>query len=168
MHVLVMYHSRTGNTKALAEHIAEGVRSVEEVDCIVKSVADVEMEDLFAADGIIAGSPSYYGVMASELKVVFDRIFNDRPKMTDKVGAAFSTAGHPTGGIETTMISILESMLVAGMIVVSDPPQAGGHFGVGCAGKPDERVERWARMHGERVANLVKQLGVDQKEGARA
>jgi len=159
MHVLVMYHSRTGNTEALAEQIAEGVRSVEGVDCIVKSVAEVELEDLFAADGIIAGSPSYYGVMASELKVIFDRIFNNRPKMTDKIGAAFATAGHPTGGCETTMISILQSMLVAGMIVLSDPPQAGGHFGVGCAGKPDERVEGWGRMHGERVANLVKKLG---------
>ena len=159
MHVLVMYHSRTGNTKALAEQIAEGVRSVEGVDCVVKSVAEVGMEDLFAADGIIAGSPSYYGVMASELKVVFDRIFNNRPRMTDKVGAAFSTAGHPTGGIETTMISILQSMLVAGMIVLSDPPKAGGHFGVGCAGKPDERVEGWGRFHGERVARLVKRLG---------
>ena len=159
MHVLVMYHSRTGNTKTLAEQIAEGVRSVEGVDCIVKPVAEVEMDDLFAADGIIAGSPSYYGVMAAELKVIFDRIFNDRPKMTDKVGAAFATAGHPTGGCETTMVSILQSMLVAGMIVVSDPPSAGGHFGVGCAGKPDERVERWGKMHGERVANLVKRLG---------
>ncbi len=159
MHVLVMYHSRTGNTKALAEQIAEGVRDVEGVDCVLKPVGDVDLKDLFAADGIIAGSPSYYGVMAAELKAVFDRIFNDRPKMTDKVGAAFATAGHPTGGCETTMVSILESMLVAGMLVVSDPPQAGGHFGVGCAGKPDERVERWGRMHGERVANLVKRLG---------
>ena len=159
MHVLVMYHSRTGNTKALAEHIVEGVRSVNSVDCILKPVSEIELEDLFAAGGIIAGSPSYYGVMAAELKEIFDRIFTDRPKMTDKVGAAFSTAGHPTGGIETTMISILESMLVAGMIVISDPPQAGGHFGVGCAGKPDERVEEWARMHGERVASLVKRLG---------
>ena len=159
MHVLVMYHSRTGNTEALAGQIAEGVRDVEGVDCVIKPVADVEMEDLFAADGIIAGSPSYYGVMAAEMKAIFDRIFNDRPKMTDKVGAAFATSGHPTGGCETTMVSILESMLVAGMIVVSDPPKAGGHFGVGCAGKPDERVERWGRMHGERVANLVKRLG---------
>ena len=159
MHVLVMYHSRTGNTKALAGQIAEGVRDVEGVDCVIKPVADVEMEDLFAADGIIAGSPSYYGVMAAEMKAIFDRIFNDRPKMTDKVGAAFATSGHPTGGCETTMVSILESMLVAGMIVVSDPPKAGGHFGVGCAGKPDERVERWGRMHSERVANLVKRLG---------
>jgi len=159
MHVLVMYHSRTGNTKALAEHVAEGVNSVDGIDCVLKPVSEVELEDLLAADGIIAGSPSYYGIMASELKVIFDQSCNSRPKMANKVGAAFSTAGHPTGGIETTMISILESMLVAGMIVLSDPPEAGGHFGVGCTGKPDERVARWGKMHGERVANLVSKLG---------
>jgi NAD(P)H dehydrogenase (quinone) len=160
MHVLVMYHSRTGNTEKLARHIAEGVRSVVDVDCVLKPVSEVELDDLFAADGIIAGSPSYYGTMASELKEVFDRIFTSRPRMTDKVGAAFATAGHPTGGCETTMIAILEAMLVCGMLVCSDPPQAGGHFGVGSVGAPEAREAKWGAMLGERVAALVKRLRV--------
>ena len=158
MHVLVTYHSRTGNTKKLAEEIAEGVRQVSGVDALVKPVAETQLDDLFEADAVIAGSPSYYGTMASELKELFDRIFNDRPKMTDKVGAAFATAGHPTGGCETTMVSILEAMLVCGMVVCSDPPQAGGHYGVGSVGAPSEREARWAHMLGERVAKLVAKL----------
>jgi NAD(P)H dehydrogenase (quinone) len=158
MHVLVMYHSRTGNTEHLAQHIAEGVRSVDGVDCVLKPVSEIELEDLFVADGIIAGSPSYYGTMASEMKEIFDRIFNDRPRMVDKIGAAFATAGHPTGGRETTMIAILEAMLVCGMLVCSDPPQAGGHFGVGSVGAPGEREAKWAAMLGERVAGFVARL----------
>ncbi len=155
MHVLVMYHSRTGSTEKLAQHVAKGVRSVDGVDCVLKPVSEIDLEDLFAADGIVAGSPSYYGTMASEMKEVFDRIFNDRPRMVDKVGAAFATAGHPTGGRETTMIAILEAMLVCGMLVCSDPPQAGGHFGVGSVGAPDEREAKSAAMLGARVAGFV-------------
>ncbi|MBU1049083.1 NAD(P)H-dependent oxidoreductase [Candidatus Bipolaricaulota bacterium] len=155
MHVLIVHHSRTGNTEKLAQAIAAGVKRVAGVDCVLKPVAEIELEDLFAADGIIAGSPSYYGTMASELKEMFDRIFNDRPKMLDKIGAAFATAGHPTGGCETTMVAILEAMLVCGMLVCSDPPQAGGHYGVGSVGVPGDREIKWANLLGERVASLV-------------
>ena len=158
MQVLVMYHSRSGNTEKLAQSIVQGVRQTDGVDGILKPIAEIELEDLFAADGIIAGSPAYYGTMASELKEVFDRIFNNRARMLDKIGAAFATAGHPTGGCETTMVAILEAMLVCGMLVCSDPPQAGGHYGVGSVGVPDERETKWAVMLGERVASLVRRL----------
>jgi NAD(P)H dehydrogenase (quinone) len=164
MRVLVTYHSRTGNTESLAQHVANGVRSVDGVECVLKPVSEVDLEDLFSADGIIAGSPSYYGTMASEMKELFDRIFNDRPRITDKIGAAFATSGHPTGGRETTMVSILEAMLVCGMLVCSDPPQAGGHYGVGSVGAPDERDAKWAAMLGERVARFVVRLRASQTD----
>ena len=151
MHVLVTYHSRTGNTEKLAQHVAEGVRSVDGVDCLLKSAPEVELDDLFAADGIIAGSPSYYRTMAAELKEIFDRIHTDRPRMLGKVKAAFATAEHPTGGCETTMIAILEAMLVCGMLVCSDPPDAGGHLGVGSVGAPSEQESKRGTMLGERV-----------------
>ncbi len=159
MHVLVMYHSRTGNTESLARQVAEGVQTVAGVECVLKPVSEIELGDLFEASGIIAGSPSYYGTMASEMKEIFDRIHNDRPRMVDKVGAAFATSGHPTGGRETTMLSILEAMLVCGMLVCSDPSEAGGHFGVGSVGMPGEREAKWAAMLGARVAGFVARLG---------
>jgi len=159
MHVLVTYHSRTGNTEKLAESIATGVRNVDGVDCLVKAVADISIEDVLAADGVVAGSPAYYGTMASEMKCLFDRVITGhRAEMAGKIGAAFSTAGHPTGGCETTMMAVLQSMLVAGFVVAGDPVEAGGHYGVGCVGAPDERVLAWAGLHGERIAKLVRRL----------
>src|SRR4030043_471467 len=102
MQVLVMYHSKTGHTKKLAEEIAKGVGEVGGVACIVKSTADVTKDDFVASDGIIAGSPVYFGTMAAELKAVFDQFVGVRRKMENKIGAAFATSGDLSGGRETT------------------------------------------------------------------
>jgi NAD(P)H dehydrogenase (quinone) len=58
MQVLVMYYTRSGNTKKLAEHMAKGVQEVDGVDCLVKPVSEVTKEDFIKSDGIIAGSIS--------------------------------------------------------------------------------------------------------------
>lgn len=158
MQVLVMYYSRTGTTEKLALQIAEGVREVEGVRCLVKKVDQIEAEDFLASDAIIAGSPVYYGQMASEMKKVFDSFNDIRPQMGNKLGAAFATSADPTGGKETTMLSILQAMLIFGMIIVGDPLEATGHYGVACSGAPDTVIAKNARLHGKRVANLVKKL----------
>jgi NAD(P)H dehydrogenase (quinone) len=158
MQVLVMYYSKGGHTKKLAEEIAKGVKDVEDVACVVKSVADVTKDDFVAADGIIAGSPVYFGTMAAELKAVFDKFIGVRKKMEDKVGAAFATSGDPSGGKETTIMSILQALLIYGMIIVGDPLDATGHYGVSCTGSPDRDASVNAALLGKRVASLVKQL----------
>ncbi len=158
MQVLVMYCSRTGNTKKLAEAIAEGVREVEDVKCVLKPVSEITKDDFASSDGIIAGSPVYFGVMAAELKEVFDRYVGVRRKMEDKIGAAFATSADPSGGKETTMISIIQAMLIYGMIVVGDPLDASGHYGVACTGAPDQKTAANAAKLGKRVALLVKKL----------
>ena len=153
-----MYYSRTGNTRKLAEAVAKGVREVEGVTCVLRPASEVTKDDFLASDGIIAGSPVYYGTMAAELKAVFDKFVGLRNQMENKVGAAFATSGHHSGGKETTLISIIQAMLINGMIVVGDPLDAGGHYGVACAGAPDERTRRDAAKLGRRVAKLVKKL----------
>lgn len=158
MQVLVMYYSRNGNTKKLAEEIAKGVRETEEVECVLKPASEVERDDFLSSDGIIAGSPVYFGTMAAELKEVLDRFVGIRTQMENKVGAAFATSAHQSGGKETTIISIIQAFLIYGMIVVGDPLDAGGHYGVACAGPPDERTARDAVKLGKRVASLVKRL----------
>ena len=45
MQVLVMYYSRTGNTKKLAEHVATGVREIDAVDCLLKPVSELTKDD---------------------------------------------------------------------------------------------------------------------------
>jgi len=158
MQALVMYYSQTGNTKALAEEIAKGVARVEGVRCVLKPVGEVTEADFLESDAIIAGSPVYFGVMAAPMKEVFDRHVTIRDRMGDTVGAAFATSADPTGGKETTMLSILQTMLIYGMIIVGDPLDATGHYGVACAGAPDDATAANAAKLGRRVAQLVKKL----------
>jgi NAD(P)H dehydrogenase (quinone) len=158
MQVLVIYYSRSGNTKKLAEEIANGVKEVPRVNCLLKSAADVTKDDLLSSGGIIAGSPVYFGGMAAELKEVFDKFVGVRKQMGDKIGAAFATSGDQSGGKETTMMSIIQALLIYGMIIVGDPLDATGHYGISCTGKPDEKTIVNARKLGKRVALLVTKL----------
>jgi NAD(P)H dehydrogenase (quinone) len=159
MQVLVLYYSKGGNTRKLAEAIAEGVESVDGVQSLLKKTTEVTKDDFTNAAGIIAGSPVYFGVMAADLKRVFDEFVGVRKKMENKVGAAFATSGDPTGGKETTMLSILQCFLIYGMIVVGDPMDATGHYGTACVGPPDVNAAENGRKLGKRVAQLCKQLG---------
>ncbi len=158
MYVLVMYYSKTGNTRKLAEHIADGIRSVSGVDVLVKSTQEVTREDFANAAGVIAGSPVYFGLLAADLKRVFDEFIGVRKTMENKVGAAFATSGFWAGGNETTMMSIIQCMLIYGMLIVGDPMSATGHYGSASVAAPDEKDIDTARRLGARVAELCKKL----------
>ncbi len=158
MQVLILYYSKGGNTKKLAEEVAKGVQSTG-VTAVLKNTSEVTKEDFQKSAGIIAGSPVYFGVMAAELKRIFDEFVGLRKQMENKVGAAFTTGGHHTGGKETTIMSIITCMLIYGMIIVGDPMSASGHYGVACIGSPDETAASDAFKLGVRVAELCKKLG---------
>ncbi|MBF0225777.1 MAG: NAD(P)H-dependent oxidoreductase [Desulfobacterales bacterium] len=158
MQILVFYYSKGGNTRKLAEAIAKGVKEVEGVDCVIKKASEVTNADFENSNGIIAGSPVYFGGMAAELKKVFDDCIGTRKKMEGKVGATFATSGDATGGKETTMMSIIQALLIYGMIIVGDPLSATGHYGVACVGAPDAKTEENAAKLGKRVAETAKKL----------
>ena len=63
--VLIVYYSRGGNTQKMAEYVSEGVEAVG-VECMVKKAEDATAEDLKEREGIILGSPTYYGHPAAE------------------------------------------------------------------------------------------------------
>lgn len=156
--VLVLYYSRSGNTMELAKAIAEGVKQIDGVQCVVRSTKEVSKDDFLHSHGIIAGSPVYFGTMAAELKHLFDDYVIVRRKMENKVGAAFATSSDPSGGKETTLLSIIQAMLIYGMIIVGDPMDATGHYGVSCSGSPDENTKKNASLLGKRVAELAKKI----------
>lgn len=158
MQILVLYFSKGGNTKQLAESIAEGANQVEGAEVLVRSTQDVTQSEFEASDGVIVGSPVYFGVMAAEVKKVLDDFIGSRKKMEGKVGATFATSGDPTGGKETTMMSIIQALMIYGMIIVGDPLSATGHFGTACAGAPDEKTAENGRKLGQRVAETAKKL----------
>lgn len=157
MQVLVLYYSKGGNTERLAQDVARGVESTG-VKALLKNTKEVTKEDFLESAGIIAGSPVYFGVMAADLKRVFDEFVGVRRRMEDKVGAAFATGGHHSGGKETTILSILQCMLIYSMIIVGDPLSASGHYGVGCVGTPDDTASDEAFKLGARVASLCNRL----------
>lgn len=156
--VLVMYYSKTGNTKKLAVEVARGVQEVEDVECVLKPASEVTKNDFVTSDGIIVGSPVYFGTMAAEVKEVLDKFVVVRRQMGDKIGAAFTTSGDQSGGKETTLLSIIQALLIYGMIIVGDPLDATGHYGVACMGAPDRQTALNAAKMGKRVALLVKKL----------
>lgn len=158
MQVLVLYYSRTGNTKRLAEAVAEGAREVEGCAAILRTPDTVKIEEFRDSHAVVVGSPVYFGGMAAELKKVLDDFVVVRRHMEGKVGAAFATSAHPTGGKETTLLAIHQAMLIYGMIVMGDPLDAGGHYGVACAGAPDATALGHARKLGARVARTAHKL----------
>jgi NAD(P)H dehydrogenase (quinone) len=158
MQILVVYFSRSGNTRKLAEAIIAGIESVDGVHGLLKDTDGATKEDFLNSEGIIAGSPVYFGGMASQLKEVFDKFVGVRQKMGDKIGACFSTSGDPSGGKETTMLSIIQALMIYGMIIVGDPLDATGHYGVSCVGAPDDKTLDNARKLGKRVATLAKKV----------
>lgn len=154
--ILVAYFSVTGNTKAMAEAVAKGVCSVEGVELRYKPVAEVTNADLIAADGIIVGSPTYFGQMAAEVKKLFDLSNDIYGQLEGKVGGAFTTAGGAGCGHETAIMSIITAMLIAGMVVQGTTE--GPSYGPFAIEKPNEEELADAEKLGVRVARLAKKL----------
>jgi NAD(P)H dehydrogenase (quinone) len=153
--VLVMYYSRTGNTEKLAKEVAEGVRSTGlEVD--VKKVQEIDPEHALTYDGIVMGSPVYYGSMSADCKKFIDESVKFHGKFKGKVGGAFASSANIGGGNETTIMDILKAWLIHGMIVVGD--HQGDHYGSVAIGAPDQRAVKNAHNQGKIIGNLVKTL----------
>ena len=154
---IVVYYSRSGNTKKMAEIIAKAMNESDlPTEC--KSVDKVKPEDLLGFDAIVVGSPTYYGHMASPLKQLFDELVSSHGQLDGKVGAAFTSAANIGGGNETTIMGIIEAMLISGIVVQGDPQ--GDHYGPVSIGKPDQRVERQCVRRGQRIAELTRKLTV--------
>jgi NAD(P)H dehydrogenase (quinone) len=94
--------------------------------------------------------------MAAEIKRFIDESVKHHGALVGKVCAAFSSAGGPGGGAETTVLDILKALLIHGMIVQGD--SRGDHYGPTAVGRPDERAAKECRRCGQRVAQLVKRL----------
>ena len=152
---LVIYYSRGGNTKKMAGLIGEAIEK-EGVKTQVKDVKDVRADELLDYEAIVIGSPTYYGSMAAEIKKLLDDSVKFHAKLDGKVGAAFSSSANIGGGNETTVLDILNAMLIHGMIIQGDPK--GDHYGSVAIGSPDDRSTKEALRQGSRIAKLTKKI----------
>jgi len=155
--VLIAYFSHGGNTRKMAEALAA---AVEQAGCeaSLKKIADTTLDDLRDADGLLVGSPCYFGCMAGQVKSFIDEsiaLFG-KGELVGKPGGAFASTGGIGGGGELTILSMLQGLLIHGMVVQGS--KSGGHFGPLAIGEPDERVLDECAGYGERFAALVKRL----------
>lgn len=153
--ILIIYYSRTGNTKRMAQEVAKGAKR-EKMPVELKGVEDVKVDDLLNYDGIIIGSPTYYGTMASPIKKLLDDSVKFHGELEGKVGAAFASSANVGGGNETTILNIINAMLIHGMIIQGD--HQGDHYGSVAIGAPDGRALKQCLRLGERTARLVLRL----------
>lgn len=152
---IVVYYSRSGNTEKMAKTVAEAMNAEGlKTDC--KAVDEVKAQDLLEFDAIVIGSPTYYGQMAGPLKQLIDETVSFHGKLDGKVGGAFSSSANIGGGNETTVMGMIEALLIAGLIVQGDPQ--GDHYGPISIGRPDDRVKKQCQRRGRRIAQLTKKL----------
>ena len=153
--VLILYYSRTGNTKQMAELVAEGAKDAGG-DVTLKDVGQAKADELLDYDAIVIGSPTYYGSMAAEIKKLLDESVKFHGQLEGRVGAAFSSSANIGGGNETTILDILNALLIHGMVLRGN--SAGDHYGPVSIGAPDERVRKQCQARGKRVVALTDKL----------
>lgn len=160
--ILVLYDSHSGNTKAMAEAVAQGAESRQKVEVTIKHIDQAQASDLFEHDGIAVGSPTWCGGLSWKLKKFFDESTCVWGKVEDKVGCAFSSSGGMGGGSEMTCLSILTVLLNYGMLVfgVTDysAPGVTAHYGAVAVQAPSEEELAACRILGAKLVTHVKRV----------
>ena len=116
MKTLIVYDSKTGNTEKMAYAIAEGIK-MGNVNVEVKKVEETNVENLLYVQGLVLGSPVYYGLPSAKLKTFIDSSVKFHGELDGLIGGAFASSGGNHSGAETTIIAIIEALLIHGMIV---------------------------------------------------
>ncbi len=107
--ILIAYHSQSGNTQKMAETVADGAGEIEGVRVVLKKAWDTTESDLIDCDGLIIGSPEYFGTMAGAVKDLFDRTYEKlrgHKRIFRKPYAVFVSAGNDGQGALTQIEKI--------------------------------------------------------------
>jgi NAD(P)H dehydrogenase (quinone) len=161
MKALVLYYSRTGVTEKMARTIAQSLQE-EGIPVDLFNVTQFPLESLPSYDLIVVGSPTYYGTMAAEVKKFLDESVRFHGDLEGRIGGAFASSANPAGGNETTVLSILEALLIHGMVVKG--MSEGSHYGPVAIEEFDRRAEEECRTYARDLARLTKALR-PRKEG---
>ena len=100
-HLLIVYHTQTGNTRAMAEAAREGATDslIEDVDTRLVMALDAGPDDLFWANGLLLGTPENFGYMSGAMKNFLDRTFYAvEGKIQPLPYAVFISAGNDGRG----------------------------------------------------------------------
>jgi multimeric flavodoxin WrbA len=146
--VAIVYHSRSGHTAAIAEHVRRGAASIEGVEALLMNLAEgfASFDLLHASRAIIFGCPTHFGGVSAEMKAFLDATDSFWRQMLwrDKLAAGFTCAGEPSGDKLTVLQQLVifagqHGMIWIGMDPMKDrasafrrPPQynrQGGYIG---------------------------------------
>jgi NAD(P)H dehydrogenase (quinone) len=153
--VLIVYSHKFGHTELMAYAIAQGVKDAN-AQAIVKHVKNTHPGDLAEADAIIFGSPTYYGLPSADMKKLLDESVSLHGQLNGKVGGAFTSSANIGGGNETTILALIQAMMVHGMIIQGS--STGNHYGPVSINKPDAIVRRQCHEYGQLVAKLADKI----------
>lgn len=140
-YVLVLYYSRHGATRAMAEQIARGIeqsgmearlRTVPAVSSTCEATTDsipaqgdlyCTEQDLAQCAGLALGSPTRFGNMAAPMKYFIDSTSSLwlSGALIDKPAAVFSSTSSLHGGQETTLLSMMLPLMHHGMVICGLP-----------------------------------------------
>ncbi|MDL4862748.1 NAD(P)H:quinone oxidoreductase [Halomonas elongata] len=141
-YILILYYSRQGATRAMAERLAAGVESVRGIEARLRTVPPVsptceavdpeipaegaiyaDLDDLRHCAGLALGSPTRFGNMAAPLKYFIDTTSELwlGGALVDRPATAFTSTSSLHGGQETTLISMLLPLLHHGMVYAGLP-----------------------------------------------
>lgn len=179
--VVIAYHSETGNTRAMADLIAEGVTSstdaasgadpapglpsenqfaVQFVD--VTAVGEAEVAVLDAARVLFVGCPTYYGTISWPMKQFLDTIRRRGVSWEGVLAAPFASANWPGGGgYETTLLALVGVLLIKGALVYTGGIRAGKtptHYGAVSQKAPTGFDADRCRQLGRNVARKAREL----------
>lgn len=193
-YVLVLYYSRHGATAAMAREMARGVelvsgmsaclRTVPSVSAVSEQVEDdipadgplyCELEELRDCAGLVLGSPTRFGNMASPLKYFLDQSSSLwlSGAMIDKPAAVFTSTSSLHGGQESTLLSMMLPLMHHGMLIAGLPyseaglmrsesggtPYGASHWAGPDNDKPlDDNEAGLCRALGSRVARLAQKV----------
>ncbi len=143
--IMVIYYSKTGNTRKMAELVAEGAEQDGAHRVKLVPVQELESDDLLAADGFAFGSPDYYTFIARHLKVFFYDSPRNQPPPKGKPFVGFVSHGGGGGAIE-----ILETLAQAKVIGLKKVAQ-----GLKCKEAPEGADAEACRGLGVALAKAV-------------
>lgn len=140
--MLILYYSRTGNTEKMANAVAEGARTLNNIEVDIEY--HVDAEDLARYDAIIVGTSTYYHDMPMDMKQLFEEAAVKNIDLKGKTGAAFGSYGW--SGEAPKMI--VEIMKLKFNMNVTEPPLL-------VLNAPDQNSLNLCRTLGKRVSETL-------------
>lgn len=163
MKIAVIYYSESGNTQKVAGWVAAGAQSVADTQVRLFNLKDGDEPDkdyVESCQAVIFGTPTYYANMCWQIKKWFDT--KHQYNLAGKIGSAFSTENSPTGGGgELAIMTLVNHMLVKGMLVYSSGAGCGRpfiHIGPTVVREALDSREALCRLFGERIAQKAHEL----------